>query len=125
TFLTMRIVCSRTSFTTCASSMSRRPRNRVVPGLLALAMLGAAGGGCRWKQDDEQRAPARGGEAPLSFAQLVKRVMPAVVGVYTTTREMEQSLGSGVIIDRDGDVLTNSHVIAERGEIQVRFYDGH
>src|SRR5262245_4398435 len=116
----MRIGCSRTSFTTCASSMSRLPRSS-----LALVLLLAGASGCRWKQADEERAPAQGGESPPSFAALVKRVMPAVVGVYTTTRDLEQSLGSGVIIDRDGQVLTNSHVIAERGEIQVRFHDGH
>src|SRR5262249_20603699 len=121
-FLTMRIGCSRTSSTICASNMSRPRRSSLA---LALFFWAAGSAACRWKQVDEQRAPAQSGEAPPSFAVLVKRVMPAVVGVYTTTRDLEQSLGSGVIIDRDGQVLTNSHVIAERGEIQVRFHDGH
>lgn len=41
-------------------------------------------------------------------------------------REFKQrSLGSGVIIDEDGYVLTNNHVIAGADEIMVKLKDGH
>jgi serine protease Do len=92
----------------------------------ALVLLGALAlaPGCRWKDDNPQPAPLVEGTPP-SFAPLVRRVLPSVVGVYTTTRDLEQSLGSGVIIDSDGHVLTNEHVVGERGDIKVRFYDGH
>ena len=107
--------------------MSRRPSASGVLIVLGLGLVSGPGAsGCRWKQADDQVTPVHGGEGPPpSFASLVKRVMPTVVGVSTTTRELEQSLGSGVIIDEDGRVLTNSHVIAERGDISVRFFDGH
>ena len=36
----------------------------------------------------------------------------------------QRSLGSGFIIDRDGYIVTNNHVIEDADEIQVRLYDG-
>jgi serine protease Do len=90
---------------------------------------------------------------PFSFAATARRATPSVVNVFTThhvkvtpfgaplgpgdpfdeffrqffpgmPREMEQkSLGSGVIIDRDGYILTNHHVVANADEIQVKLSD--
>ena len=37
----------------------------------------------------------------------------------------QRSLGSGFIIDRDGYIVTNNHVIEDADEIQVRLYDGN
>ncbi|MEW5911953.1 MAG: DegQ family serine endoprotease [Thermodesulfobacteriota bacterium] len=40
-------------------------------------------------------------------------------------REFKQrAAGSGVVVDKDGYVLTNNHVVAEADEILVRFKDG-
>src|SRR5512143_3825096 len=40
-------------------------------------------------------------------------------------REMKQrSLGSGFIIDKDGFIVTNNHVVAEAREIKVKLADG-
>ena len=36
----------------------------------------------------------------------------------------QQGLGSGVIVSRDGYIITNNHVIADADEIQVGFEDG-
>lgn len=81
-----------------------------------------------------------------SFAPLVKRVSPAVVNVYVTHRvkefvspfdesylreffgddyagpreRLQNSLGSGVIVSADGLVVTNNHVVAGRGEAEIR-----
>ena len=93
------------------------------------------------------------GAKPFSFASVARRATPSVVNVFTThrvkvapfgaplgsgdpfddffrqffpglPREMEQkSLGSGVIIDRDGFILTNHHVVANADEIQVKLSD--
>src|SRR5437870_8935865 len=38
-------------------------------------------------------------------------------------RQTEQSLGSGVVIQPDGYILTNEHVILRSGKIQVQFAD--
>jgi serine protease DegS len=93
---------------------------------------------------------ARSG-GPVSYADAVQRAAPAVVNVFATklTRETphplfsdplfkrffgeqasrprlkrENSLGSGVIVDSNGYVLTNNHVIASASNIQVVLGDG-
>jgi Do/DeqQ family serine protease len=90
--------------------------------------------------------------ARSSFADAVMKAAPAVVSIQTivwTTedepvkadeelikrflgtnsphlpkRKAETSAGSGVIIRRDGYILTNYHVVANRDEIGVRLSDG-
>lgn len=92
------------------------------------------------------------GNGPVSYADAVARAAPAVVNIYANkvvasqrrlvsvdplTQRMfggislgppayrrEQSLGSGVIVSKDGYVLTNNHVIARSNDIQVLLYDG-
>jgi len=59
-----------------------------------------------------------------SVAGVAKRVGPAVVSIAVKTAD-EFAIGSGVVIDRDGDVLTNNHVVAPaadgHGTIVVTF----
>jgi S1-C subfamily serine protease len=61
-----------------------------------------------------------------SIADLAKRVGPAVVSIAVTTPR-EYAVGSGVVIDKNGYVLTNNHVIADAasgdGTIVVTFAD--
>ena len=62
---------------------------------------------------------------------MVARILPAVVSI--TTRHIEQKeegepvmnrgLGSGIIVDRRGYILTNSHVVAGAEEITVTLPD--
>lgn len=93
-------------------------------------------------------APVEGGRAVLEegagsidFADMVERVRPAVVNIYTRTAIPEerqrfsqapeiyprdrvaQSLGSGFIFDRQGRVLTNHHVVDGATQIAVRLLD--
>ena len=92
--------------------------------------------------------PARAAEPPSSFADVVKDVIPAVVNISTTQTvkrpEMpggrsgdpmedfmrrffdqmpksykERSLGSGVIITPEGEILTNDHVLGTADEVEV------
>ncbi len=90
-------------------------------------------------------------QALPSLAPMLERSMPAVVNISTSTniemsdnpllqdpffrhffnipkqtpREQKNSLGSGVIIDREhGYVLTNNHVIDKASKIQVTLSDG-
>jgi serine protease Do len=100
----------------------------------------------------QRQAPTSREQLLLSYAPVVKQVAPAVVNIYATRivrerrlpslfddpffkrffgdrfggpeREREQnSLGSGVIVDRDGLVVTNHHVIAGAQEITVVLSD--
>ena len=62
---------------------------------------------------------------------VVARVLPAVVSITTRQIERDQfnqpvptrGLGSGVIVDRRGHILTNSHVVEGAEEIKVTLWD--
>jgi Do/DeqQ family serine protease len=94
----------------------------------------------------DRRVPSSPAELQLSFAPVVKRVTPAVVNVYaarvienrnpfmndplfrrffgTMPREqVMRSLGSGVIVDPSGLVVTNYHVIEGASEVKVALSD--
>ncbi|MEO0442112.1 MAG: trypsin-like peptidase domain-containing protein [Pseudomonadota bacterium] len=88
---------------------------------------------------------------PTSYAAAVSKAAPAVVNISTRKKvqlqrnplfddplfryffnsadipnqeRMSSALGSGVIINQDGFILTNHHVIQEADEIYVTLYDG-
>jgi serine protease Do len=95
--------------------------------------------------------PALGQQTPTDFTEIVSRMSPAVVGI-TSTREIEQqqipsemlppplaerfreqfpnqpqqaqALGSGFLIDEEGHIVTNNHVVQEATEIEVILGDG-
>jgi serine protease DegS len=92
-------------------------------------------------------APAASGPERLTYASAVQRAAPAVVNIYTARlvtervdpsplgelfgnvlpqyrQRIERSLGSGVIVDANGHVVTNYHVIANAGAIRVQLADG-
>ena len=54
-----------------------------------------------------------------ALIDLFNRVNPGVVTVFMTSGS-----GSGFIVDADGYIVTNNHVIAEGGEITIVFHDG-
>jgi serine protease Do len=69
-----------------------------------------------------------------SFQQLSERVNPSVVVIFTTGYVPAQGLvagqklfskqtraGSGVVVDPDGYIVTNAHVVAGASKVQVRF----
>ena len=95
--------------------------------------------------DDEMAGPDWSG--PASYAQAVKKAAPSVVNIYTKKNvkhsvhplsrhpffkrlykqqpdRIEGSLGSGVIIDKTGFIVTSFHVVDSVDEILVLLYDG-
>src|SRR3990172_10698013 len=65
----------------------------------------------------------------LSAADIYERLRPAVVEITTTAGGQSplppsQGSGSGIVIDGDGTILTNNHVIAGADSLEVRFSDG-
>lgn len=54
---------------------------------------------------------------------VLQRMFPGIV-IGPPLKRREQSLGSGVIVGRDGYVLTNNHVIQGAQEIEIVLYDG-
>ena len=90
--------------------------------------------------------PSSFAQVQYSFAPIVKRVASAVVNVYAThvvenqnpfladpffrqffgnvpSKQVERSLGSGVIVDPSGLVVTNYHVIRGASEVRVALAD--
>ena len=57
------------------------------------------------------------------LSAVAAKVSPSIVTVLVDGRS-ESSLGSGVVLDADGLVLTNNHVIAAGGTVSVRLSDG-
>jgi S1-C subfamily serine protease len=102
----------------------------------ALALAGCSSGG-----DDKTAAPATTAtttrtvtesvastEAPApdisgSLADAVARVLPSVVSIRTKTFGGGEGEASGVILDRDGLILTNNHVVEGSTSVSVAFND--
>lgn len=94
----------------------------------------------------DRRVPSSQAELQLSYAPIVQRVQPAVVNVYAAKmvqnrnpflddpifrrffggqqpEQMQRSLGSGVMVDASGLVVTNNHVIEGADQVKVSLAD--
>jgi Do/DeqQ family serine protease len=115
--------------------------------LTAAAALAALCAGFVPGHAQDRRVPSSAAEPLMSYAPLVKRVAPAVVNVYAARvvenrnpllddpmfrrffgqgvprEQVQRSLGSGVIVDASGLVMTNNHVIANATEVKVSLAD--
>ncbi|WP_326511708.1 S1C family serine protease [Clostridium intestinale] len=67
----------------------------------------------------------------LSVTDVVNKVAPAVVSVSTKSsvsngffNQPQEGVGSGFIINEDGDILTNYHVVQGATEVNVTFNNG-
>ena len=103
-------------------------------------------------QAPPRQAPASRAEIQLSFSPVVRRAAPAVVNVYGARveqvrnpffddpifrrffgdrgggsgprrEEVARSLGSGVVADRSGLVITNNHVVDGMTEVKIALAD--
>jgi serine protease Do len=65
-------------------------------------------------------------ELNLSISLLVDKVLPSVVNISVLTDIQEQSggIGSGIIYNSEGYIITNSHVAGNAVELIVTLYDG-
>jgi Do/DeqQ family serine protease len=95
----------------------------------------------------DRAVPSSAAQLTLSFAPVVKRVAPAVVNVYAAKvvenrnpflndpifrrffggggagEQIQRSLGSGVLVDPSGLIVTNNHVIEGADQIKVSLAD--
>jgi putative serine protease PepD len=62
-------------------------------------------------------------ETATTATAAAAKAAPSVVTVYVSSGSSGGS-GSGVVLSEDGYVLTNNHVVAESGTVQVRTADG-
>ncbi|WP_112280847.1 S1C family serine protease [Prauserella muralis] len=114
-----------------------KPTALALLGVVAL-LVGAAGGLVGWAvasagdslTGELNIAEAEAGkERPAgSIADIANRVAPAVVSIEVKSGQ-SGGVGSGVVIDRQGYIVTNNHVVAqaardEQAEITAVFIDG-
>ena len=64
-------------------------------------------------------APGQGTSLQQNFVEVVKTITPSVVQISTG-----QGLGSGIIFDAKGDIVTNAHVVENASSYTVTFSDG-
>jgi S1-C subfamily serine protease len=74
---------------------------------------------------DQEITAGAGGLTALEqqYAQVFTDVSPSVVAISVVTAFGEGS-GSGFVIDTQGHIVTNYHVVGDAGEIVVNFLDG-
>jgi serine protease Do len=68
--------------------------------------------------------------SPGSFAAIYQQTKDGVVTITTSVstggaRSFSQAEGSGIVVDKQGDILTNAHVVDGASQVQVTFSDGH
>src|SRR2546426_2988912 len=125
-----------------ATPPPRRFRRGLLAAVAALAVAGGAGSGAAaaTRVDHNSQATtaattanstsstATSTQASSTAETVYKQVSPGVVTITSTvssgTRGSGQAIGSGIVLDTNGNILTNAHVIAGARQIQVTFSDG-
>src|SRR4051795_481810 len=127
-----------------------RRNNRAFPMILRLMTAAAlALAALHPAAAQDRRVPASTTELRLSYASVVHKVTPSVVNVYAARvvenrnpfmedpffrrffgggggsmpQQVQRSLGSGVIVDAGGLVMTNNHVIEGATEVKIALAD--
>src|SRR5213596_467383 len=125
-----------------AAPPPRRFRRGLLAAVAALAIAGGAGSGAVAAtlvdhNTQASTAAATTGNASSSMAtstqvsttaqSIYQQVSPGVVTITATVssgRGSGQAIGSGIVLDTNGNILTNAHVIAGARQIEVTFSDG-
>ena len=121
-------------------------------GLRLIAGVAVLAGLCAGALAQDLRLPERVPQSPaeikLTFAPVVRKVAPAVVNVYAARvvenrmplfddpifrrffgggggprEQVQRSLGSGVVVDPSGLIVTNNHVIENADQVKVSLAD--
>lgn len=117
----------------------KRKAKRGVAGTAALALVagligGAGGAGLFYGLSEPHESTSATSEPTteirtvasdngVNWSQVAQEVQPSVVAIDVMT-STSGSTGSGVIIDADGHIVTNHHVIAGARQIQVTLSNG-
>ena len=123
-----------------ASPPRRRFGGRLVAGVIAIALAGGASSGAvtaTLLANHSQPAAAASSsnsttstssQTATSASSIYKQVSPGVVTIKSVVNgrlgKVGQAEGSGIVLDTNGNILTNNHVIAGAQQIQVVLSDG-
>ena len=132
---------------TSTPSFPHRPARSMATAMLAAGLvLGSIGGGAvgalvanhqnttaasKTTAGTSSAGVAAPAPSPGSFAAIYQQTKDGVVTITTTRgggsgfRSFSQAEGSGVVVDRQGDILTNAHVVGGASTVQVTFNNGH
>jgi S1-C subfamily serine protease len=127
-------------------SFPHRPARSMATAMLAAGLvLGSIGGGAvgalvanhqnttaasKTTAGTSSAGVAAPAPSPGSFAAIYQQTKDGVVTITTTRaagsgfRSFSQAEGSGVVVDRQGDILTNAHVVGGASTVQVTFNNG-
>jgi putative serine protease PepD len=109
--------------------MSKQVTTIAVALLLAAGVGGAVGAAVALQTDDDPAAPtSEAATQPVArstspVAAVYQRVKDGVVEV-TTSSGTGGATGSGFVIDEEGHIVTNEHVVSGAESVAVRFLDG-
>jgi S1-C subfamily serine protease len=95
------------SLTACTSSDSA-----ATPGTAAEA--GASSTASASPSQSQAAPPSQAAAIQSAFVSVINRVLPSVVEIRTSS-----GLGSGVVFDAQGDIVTNAHVVGDATTFQV------
>ncbi|MFG1823294.1 S1C family serine protease [Microbispora bryophytorum] len=103
-------------------------RTVAAPAVAVLVAGGCAPGTTPGETSPTATPPKTGTAAPLptspleletAYEQVIKRVLPSIVQITTG-----EALGSGIVYDTDGHILTNAHVVGAATDFQVTLATG-
>lgn len=116
-------------FTAAPASLDRRPRPAgwIWPAVAVLALVTGVVGGVAGGAAYQELNGSSGGlgavsietKAPLpadngSIAAVAEKLLPSTVQIIADTKDEEQgATGSGFVLDREGHIVTNNHVIED------------
>jgi putative serine protease PepD len=121
----------------------RRPASRLAIAAAVLFVVGGIAGGALGAEAILSRPPAptpaavtrsmstssvAQAQTPASAASIYQQAAPGVVTITTEVAgrfgRVGEGTGSGIVLNTNGDILTNAHVVAGANQIQVTFNDG-
>jgi putative serine protease PepD len=83
-------------------------------GAASAGVGGSAGAGSAGHAADPAAGPAGAAAVQQEFVSVVRQVLPSVVEIRTRS-----GLGSGVVFDSAGDIITNAHVVGDSTRFEV------
>ncbi len=96
--------------------------NNMLTGAIAVAalILGGCSGGvtATGEPSTSTQPPPNAQSLEQAYVSVVQRVLPSVVQITT-----DSGLGSGIVFDTQGNIVTNAHVVGQTTKFQVRLAD--